>query len=213
MFEGNEKVVLVTEKTSASAWTDDLNNAFEDLINGNKLSPEAKKGLEESQSKWLDFQKEEEQFFDKLLPADNAQSMKERIVRDRVRELQALHDSKLTPPDQNQSIDRKLQRCLSMSPTPVNTVGCLIDAANDWQIKKNRLLSDMVTEWKPETKAALSKSERAWEEFARAEDEFLGQAFPNDGPDNAGINRLKAEINVVRDRALELEIINDRVGN
>ena len=206
MRESNENEKREPEKSAGAAWDNALKDAYEDLQKSPTLSQAAREALKESESRWEEFRKADSLFFDSVFGAahgDKADEYKQQIVQDRVEQLVALRDGKLTAPDSSNSIDRKLSRCLAFNPNPGSTVVCLGQAANDWQILKNQTLSDLANN-KPAMRQELAKDERAWQEFAEAEDRFLGLMYPDNGPSDTGSKRLKAEVNAMKDRALEV---------
>lgn len=210
MLEATAEQKKGPEKTQDDTWDKALNEAYDDLQKSPNLSPAAKDALKESESKWEEFRKADSIFFDNVFgkaQPDKGDAFKQQIVQDRVEQLVALRQGKLTAPDTNNSIDRKLSRCLAFNPDAGSTVVCLGQAANDWQILKNQTLAELINET-PSIRQELAKEERAWQEFAEAEDKFLALMYPDDGPSDSGTKRLKAEINAMKDRALEVVQIN-----
>ncbi len=200
------------EKNASAApgktWDDAINDAYGELQQDPKVSQEAKTALSDSQNKWNDYKNADIEFFDNVFAKDPHNSgtlYKDAILQDRAEQLQALKDGKLTAADNTSPIDRRLRRCLGMSQNSGDSFVCLVDAANNWQILKNQTLDSLVTTWKPEMRQKLSNEEKAWQDFATTEDHFLSTYYPNEGgPEDAGTKRIKAEINAVKDRALEL---------
>ncbi len=200
MFESSGNSVAIG-KTDLEK---DLHNAFDELMRSPKLNDEAKSALSVSEGLFDEYYKTEHNFVDGVLanaPPELRDAYNETVLKDRADELKALQSNKLEPLDPKNRIDRKLGICLSSGELPVV---CLADAASNWQILKNQEIAYMQSNWNPDAAAKLAEVNQSWQKFAQAEDNFLSIAFPDDGPEDSGPNRLKAEINVGKDRAMQL---------
>lgn len=103
------------------------------------------------------------------------------------------------------SIDKSFEECLNKSKSiTAEMVRCREEARNKWEGKVNKYYNSLMDILDEDDKEKLEKTQSAWIKFKESEFEFIPHHYTDpgsyQGPTTAGY-----EMNIVRDRALQLQ--------